>query len=172
MDCKKAKHLWHERCDGELTPEQQAALEIHLQACQNCRAHHRQMDGMAAALGRLRGSSQAVGVGTAAAPLAVLRRSRWVSVWRISRVAAALAVVLGAATYLSWQGTAELETAGVTSPSPTMVASATTAFEQPEPASVVLSERSAVQFIPVARETSNPNVHVFVLYETFEEALP
>ena len=172
MDCEKAKHLWHERCDGELTPAQRAALEIHLQACQSCRAHHGQMDGMAAALDRLRGDSQAVGVGTEAAPLAALRRSRWASVWRISRVAAALAVVLGAATYLSWQGTAGPETVGVTSPSPTIVASASAAFEQPVPASVVLSERSAVRFIPVARETSDPNVHVFVLYETFEEALP
>ena len=172
MDCEKAKHLWHERCDGELAAEQQASLEIHLQTCQSCRAHYRQMDEMAAALGRLRGSSQAVGVGTEATPPVALRRSRWASVWRISRVAAALAVVLGAATYLSWQDTAELETAGVTSPSPTMVASATAAFEQPVPAQVVLKERSAARFIPVARETSDPNVHVFVLYETFEEVLP
>ena len=172
MDCEKAKHLWHERCDSELTPERQAALEIHLQVCQSCRAHHRQMDEMAAALDRLRGDSQAVGVGREAAPLAGLRRSRWASVWRVSRVAAALAVVLGAATYLSWKGTVSPETAGVTSPDPTIVASVTAAFEQSIPARVVLSERSAVRFIPVARETGDPNVHVFVLYETFEEALP
>jgi len=169
MDCAKAQQLWHSRLDGELTPPEQASLEAHLQACDVCRAHCRQMEELTGALERLRQGSEMVGQGRAADRRGASPRPRWAEVWRVGRVAAVMALVVGAGVYFSWQRVSKVIPVGSPVPGPTAERSLA---DGSSVAQVVLSGGCAARFIPVARETGHPNVHVFVLYETFDEATP
>ena len=174
MDCNEATQLWHDRCDGELTPIRAAAMEDHLRTCESCRAYHRQMDALSSAFADLRDDSQAAaGVPdeTPASHVTRVARSgwRWGSAWRIGGMAAAaaLALVVGTGLYLSQRDPTRIGNAGL----PTSMPHAITPVgeSQPVPAKVILTGSSAVRFIPVEQKTHQPNVHVFVLYRTGEE---
>jgi anti-sigma factor RsiW len=170
MNCSIAQQSWHERRDGELPVERQAALELHLRSCAACRDYCRQMEALDGALDFLRvASSQAGGTAAEAAPAQAGRKSvtrshswTWRRAWRKGRVAAVIALFLGAGSYLtdspdSPDGPAPRPTT-VTQPVPDSVAE--------NVAEVELVGESAAKYIAVAQQSSQPNVHVFVLYRT------
>lgn len=155
MNCTEAQNAWHAQCDGELAPEQAAALALHCTACPECRARVQSMNAITDALAELRAVSNTVGTSGSA------RRTSWLR--RGSRVAAAVALLLGAGV-ISHHAARDLSRP---------VGGTPTSVPQPSPPAggakfpvqVALSGESEAEFIPVARTAGAPNVHVFVLFE-------
>jgi len=155
MNCTEAKNAWHAQCDGELAPEQAAALALHCAACPECRARVQGMNAIVDALAELGAGSNAVGTSGR------VRRTFWLR--RGSRVAAAVALLLGAGV-ISYHAARDLARPMGGTPTSVPQPSPPTGGAK-FPVQVALSGESDAEFIPVARTAGAPNVHVFILFE-------
>ena len=173
MNCEQARELWHDRCDGLLESAEEASLAVHLRSCPACSRYHRQMDRMERAFSVLREASESVGVsdkewaGSLSADPASVRGRRRIPLWHLGRVAAAVALLVGAGVFVSQydhrRGSAPGPLGGATP-----VPAAAAGQEPVAPTEIVLAKASDAEFIAVHRETPEPRVHVFWLYRTGE----
>lgn len=159
MNCDEARQAWHERIDGELPAEGAASLALHLRACPVCREYAAQMDALAGTLDSLRAATDKIG----AAPSK--RRRRRIPI--IGSLAAAIALLVTAGVFLREHPPAGNGYAGDAAVRDSHPLSTDAVDERPT--TVLLSGRSADDYIPVAQPTSQSNVHVFVLYRTTKE---
>ncbi|HRX87057.1 MAG TPA: zf-HC2 domain-containing protein [Phycisphaerae bacterium] len=158
--CAAARDAWHAACDGELAADAQAALDAHVAACPACRAYIDDLAAIAGALAELRTATQRVG----AAPARPTRRHATPWLNRLTRMAAAIALVLGAGV-LAYLATVERPTAPTHTPTTVAQPPAPAGPDAPPPVAIALAGDSDERFIPVARATQQSNVHVFVLFE-------
>ncbi|MCK4659520.1 MAG: zf-HC2 domain-containing protein [Phycisphaerae bacterium] len=160
MNCKQARELWHDKCDGRLQAADRASLAIHLETCEGCRQYHEQMGRLEGILSALRDSTESVG-----APVVERRRARWISIWHVGRVAAVLALVVGAGLFVSQYERGGSGVLNYNPPLPSLINTASVQ-EPVTPAEIVLTGISDREFIAVAQKTSHPKVHMFRLYRT------
>jgi anti-sigma factor RsiW len=161
MNCKVARESWHAQCDGELPPVERAALALHCERCPECRAYVQDMDAIARSLADLRAATDRVGqpASTAVSPTGPFK---WAT--GVRRVAAAVAMVLGAGV-IAYLGAVDSEHGpSLPSSTPRVVPSTELSARMPAVQVALLAE-SDERFIPVTRDTSRPNVHLFVLFE-------
>ncbi|UCG15264.1 MAG: zf-HC2 domain-containing protein [Phycisphaerales bacterium] len=171
MNCQEAKQRWHDRCDGFLSSRDEAALAAHMQACEACRRHHAQMDEMNQALSALRADTEAIGTldevpKDRASGRFHPRPARFVF-RRISQMAAALALFLGAGWYLAHneEPTALQENAPIHQPGLGVAEAPIGPVTRPR---VVVSECNQADCIAVPQHTSQPKVHLFRLYRVVQ----
>ncbi len=168
MNCEKVKQLWHDCFDDELTATQKASITLHLQSCDQCRNYYQQMESVAKGLDQLRCDSQAIGGLNACANETAKTRirkqqSNRLHIWRIGKIAATIALVIGSGLILTMNSPIQHNKKTITrSPSQKTFIAAS----KPSTANLRLTGDSASRFIPVEQKTSLPGVHMFVLFKT------
>ncbi len=167
MNCAEARELWHDHLDG-LSGSAAAEFDAHASACDECRVWRDQMRQVAGALDELRVQTERIGIDPGRDREGVVAtigrpRRRTAPWWTIGRIAAGIALMIGAGSYVYNNRTStpggETSTAIVVDP-PVEPA--------PVPASMVLTGASENQYISVRHETSSPSVHVFRLYRAYQ----
>lgn len=157
MNCERARSLWHDKCDNELSQSDAMSLEFHLRQCSTCRQFHEEMDVLADGLDELRIATETVGMPSGMRP-PERSAGRW---WRaVGSVAAMLAVVVGAALW-----TVRDDPGSGSSGSGDFVENANGLRSSLNPDSVEMIGPSRERYIPVRSETHQPGVQFFVLYE-------
>ena len=166
LDCQQARQAWHDRIDGVADPEATAAMELHLGGCEDCRRYCAQMQAMADALDHLRVVSERGG------PVAVQpqRRAGWGAL-QVGRIAAAIALVVGAGLYVAMRQRGAVDERAVVVAPPTPAATQRQATEEPagrsEPgprAWIRLTGEFTNAYLVERRDSGHPRVHVFKLY--------
>jgi len=160
MNCTQARQAIHLKLDGELSATDAAALALHCAGCADCRAAADELADVIRALGDLRDATARVGEPRRIASTPVRR----LKIFPLTRVAAAIALILGAGT-LTYRAMQERVPGGA-GESPVPYATPVSPVEASgRDVQVALSAESDDRFIPVAQAVRQPNVHVFVLFE-------
>ena len=188
MNCKTAQAYINREIDGELTGDQQAALQKHLTECMSCRAVRQQLMSLCTALRDLATISQDV-VPTLheSAGIQIDFGSSKAAVWRTCfSIAAAIAVLLlgvwAWSAFLNPDGIAPESLQWVNRTGVEQPVSAKVSKDQPterlqtrivkyDPHSRVrvrCKPESDVIVVPV--KTQNPNVTIFWVYPTYKTA--
>ena len=140
MDCEQARQLCQAQCDGELTARLEANLAAHLAACEACRGHQRQMAALLGGLEALRDETARLDF-TAPPGRAGFTSAARFPLWQrwagVGRIAAVVAIAVGAASMLSRQPPGTDREAG-----PSVVTRGSKSTEPATPA-VVLAPPSA-----------------------------
>jgi anti-sigma factor RsiW len=194
MTCGDARRLWHDAIDGAALAPDRARLREHLGRCDACREFAEQMQSLTGALDRLRERADdlfATAQERRSSDRAFAgpdRAQRLRTMPAILRAAAAIAFAAGVLSYgyrttrpSEAESIAEAPPAGQSSAQATSV-SATTDRTQGSSkeqraeinavavVDVMLTGASADEYLPARRGTSQPNVHVFVLYPVVRPA--
>jgi len=168
MNCEEYREHWHRRLDGL---SHDSAADRHCTECSACRAYVAQMERLTDVLGELRRESESVGAERAAiADASVPRRRhrRSAGGWfRAVRIAASLAIVVGAVTYLSIPR-ASRERVDRPSPDGESTADADPGAAGQAGLGITLTGESADQYLAVAAKAENPRVQVYWLYPTLQ----
>ncbi len=148
MNCEQAHNLIHAELDGDITAEQQRALQTHTETCESCSLLQAQFRAMEKAFDWLTEQSEVVPQATPAEPMII--RGPWV------RRAAGFAVAAAAclALFLAWpfggqQGEVEIASDQLTQPK----------------LEYHLTGESFEKYLAVEQESTEPNVHIVWLYE-------
>ena len=170
LHCQQARQAWHDQIDGLATPDLVAAMQLHLGHCDQCRIYCDQINAVVGGLDYLRAISQNV-------PAHSKHEKRQVRrlYLRTVRIAAAIAIVIGAGLYLSTlQRSSDQTVADRPVPKATVqvtqTAKAPPMAAPPARAIVRLTGESAEKYIAVQRDTGNPKVHLFVFYPVIQES--
>jgi hypothetical protein len=164
MTCQEARHVVHEHLDGAAGREALQALDAHLTGCADCRSYAAQMRSLVGALGHLRRASETTGHSKGAT----------FSIYRLSRIAAAILIVFGLGLYLArprYRPDARLAGNVPQSPVSTKPTAPPTDVEAPRPpASLELTGECARSYVSIERHSGRRNVHVFMLYPLSQAA--
>ncbi len=175
MNCHEAKKHWHLRLE---TNVDDAALDEHLRSCSSCGVYDKDMTTVLDRLSGLRQSTEQIGVIDKTPYLErqghqeqhTIKRRSWVSV--AMRIAAVIGIVAAASMYYSNSGDKNaLPEQIVQSDKPATVVEAKPAVATAEPyqnLGLSLRGNSAKKYMAVALTSSNPTVHIYTLYETFD----
>ena len=158
MNCEQARELWHDHIDG-LADTAAAEFDSHASACDACRIWREEMRRVAGVLDELRVQTERIGTD----PIILRPRRRIAPWWTIGRIAAGIALMIGAGAYVYNNRT---PTNGGDTSRPIVVVPPP--LTVPVPASMVLTGTSENQYISVRHETSSPNVHIFRLYRAYQ----
>ncbi len=169
LHCQQARQAWHDQIDGLATPDLVVAMQLHLAHCDQCRIYCDQMKALVGGLDYLRLISENVPAHTKHEKRQVRQLYQ-----RAARIAAAIAIVIGAGLYLSTLQRSSDQTV-VDRPVPRAVVQVTQTAKAPPIAApparaiVRLTGESAEKYIAVQRDTGNPKVHLFVFYPVIQE---
>ncbi len=148
MNCEQAHNLIHAELDGDITPEQQLALQTHTETCNSCDLMRTQFRAMETGFDWLTEQSEVVPAATPAQPTII--RGPWVR--RAGEFAVAAAACL--ALFLAWpfggqQGEVEI------------------ASDQPAQPKLEfrLTGESFDKYLAVEQASTEPNVHIVWLYK-------
>ncbi len=155
MNCEQAHNLIHAELDGDITVEQQRALQTHTETCESCRLMQTQFRAMEQGFDWLAEQSEVVPQASPAEQTII--RGPWsLTLGRQGRRAAGIAVAAAAclAFYLALpfggpQGEVEI------------------ALDQPAQPKLEfqLTGESFDKFLAVEQESTEPNVHIVWLYK-------
>ncbi len=154
MNCEHAHNLIHTELDGDITAEQQLALQTHTETCGPCGLMRTQFQAMEAGFDWLAEQSNAVPARTPAQPTII--RGLWVSHGLWVRRAAGIAVAAAAcvALYVALpfgRPSGKHEVAVLPPPKPKL--------------EFHLTGESFDKYLAVEHESTEPNVHIVWLYE-------
>ena len=169
MDCRSARHAWHDREDGVLDDTRAARLEAHLGGCAACREFVAQMGAIETGLGALRREADVAALARfpeaaqRLAPRAAPRVLRLPSYYRAAGFAVAAAVLLavGASIYFARPTRSDrsvIVNAGGRTQNDSRAAPVAAA------AQVKLVGASANNYLVVSEKTSDARVHIFSLH--------
>lgn len=165
IDCEEARQRWHLRFDegGE-----DAELDEHLASCEACGQYARQMRGIVDLLEELRGETEQVVARRDEGPPVEARcmfaASRLTVLTRLTRIAAAVAVLVAGGLYL---GNLLLPTG---SPTPEDRVVVTGPALAALPTTVRLEGESARRYLAVSHPTADANVQMVWLYPSLHGA--
>ena len=157
--CNEAKHLIADQFDGPVDSASEASLEIHLRSCPACRRYAAQMDALRGALRSLNEETAPLADEPARQPA----RRRRLGLGALSGLAAAVALLITSGVFIMNEGSSPGLARLTPSATPRVVGLAPEVSEQSR-ATVVLTHSSAAKYIPVERESSRPDVHMFMLF--------
>ncbi len=147
MNCEQAHNLIHAELDGDITAQQQRALQTHTETCGPCGRMRRQLQAMEQGFDWLTGHSEIVPQATPAEPMII--RGPWVR-----RAAGIIAAAACLALYLALPfGRSPRERQVVVIPPPE------SQFQ------FQLTGESFDKYLAVEQESTEPNVHIVWLYE-------
>lgn len=148
MKCMDARERWHRRLDqGSLDAE----LDRHLAACENCRTYAARMERLVGLFDGLREDTESLTPAVTPIGHGTTRREWAMQTRGLLRIAAAIAIVVGAALWFR-------------TPKQSMLVNLTTEAGAPTVQGITLRAQSREQFMAVAAPSNEPNVQTFWLY--------
>jgi predicted anti-sigma-YlaC factor YlaD len=166
MNCSEAKRRWHRAWDDRAGD---AELERHLAACPACRHYAEGMRRLMGMLGELRVESDAATsaprqrTGARDAPTRPSPFRRVPILWRLTRVAAAVTLLIGASLYL--RPKSDPESSGPVTRRDELDLGDVALNQSERPSiGVTLRGKSANRYLVTAVPESNPNVAVYRLF--------